>query len=240
MAWHIFCDFDGTIAADDVTDGLLERFAAPAWREVEREWKAGRIGSRECLSRQVSMLHMSRAQFELHLDTIELDPDFPAFVAAVRALGHSLTIVSDGLDLAIRPLLARHRLAGLPLLANALEQRGERAWRLAFPHGDPACRVASGLCKCASVRRPQPAAKRHRQTLLIGDGVSDFCAAHQVDLVFAKDRLIGHCARHGLPHIPIQGFAEARRLLGVLEPRHAVRAAHARRIEEEAECVDSI
>ena len=240
MAWHIFCDFDGTIATVDVTDTLLERLAAPAWQEVEQAWKAGRIGSRECLSRQVSMLDMSREQLDRHLDTIEIDPDFPAFVTEARALGHTLMIVSDGLDLAIRRILARYRLDDLPLLANALEPQGERAWWLAFPHCDPGCRVASGHCKCASVRRCQPAAASRRRTLLIGDGASDFCAAHQVDLVFAKDKLIGHCARHDLPHFPIQGFADARRLLGALDRITASLPLKPVENEEEPEYVDSI
>lgn len=215
MGWCIFCDFDGTIALEDVTDTLLERFAPPAWRELEQAWKAGTIGSRECLAQQIPLLDMSRAQLDRHLDTIELDPDFPGFVAEARASGHALVIVSDGLDYSIRRILARHRLVDLPIMANALQQTGDRAWRLGFPCFVEGCRAMSGHCKCASVRRWQGAASSPR-TLLIGDGTSDFCAAHQVDLVFAKQALIGHCASKGLPHHPIRGFAEARRLLSIL------------------------
>ena len=43
---HAFVDFDGTIVPCDVTDFLLERFADPSWQEVEKDWQAGRIGSR--------------------------------------------------------------------------------------------------------------------------------------------------------------------------------------------------
>ena len=33
--WQVLIDFDGTVAPDDPTDRLLERFADPLWRVVE-------------------------------------------------------------------------------------------------------------------------------------------------------------------------------------------------------------
>src|SRR5258708_36358064 len=53
---RMFVDFDGTIALEDTTDVILERFALPEWRVVEADWVAGLIGSRECLARQVDMI----------------------------------------------------------------------------------------------------------------------------------------------------------------------------------------
>ena len=47
MGLSVLVDFDGTIALEDTTDLMLERFANPLWRSVETEWVAGRIGSRE-------------------------------------------------------------------------------------------------------------------------------------------------------------------------------------------------
>jgi len=76
MAWNILCDFDGTIATEDVTDSLLTRFADPAWQTIEAEWKAGRIGSRECMTRQVALIRATREDIDRLLDTIEIDPDF--------------------------------------------------------------------------------------------------------------------------------------------------------------------
>ena len=69
MNHHVFVDFDGTIAPVDTTDLLLERFADPAWHRIEEEWKAGRIGSRECLVRQIDLVRASPE---------ELDDSFPA------------------------------------------------------------------------------------------------------------------------------------------------------------------
>src|SRR5262245_12565255 len=59
---HVFVDFDGTIASLDTTDLLLERFAAPQWRQIEEDWKAGLIGSRECLVRQIDLVRATSVE----------------------------------------------------------------------------------------------------------------------------------------------------------------------------------
>ncbi|MCE5233681.1 MAG: MtnX-like HAD-IB family phosphatase [Mizugakiibacter sp.] len=211
--WTILCDFDGTIAVEDITDALLERYARPEWEELERAWRAGRIGSRECMAGQVALLDMSRAELDAQLGEMRIDPAFPAFVAAATRASLPVRVVSDGLDYAIRAILARHGLDALPIQANRLIATGARSWRLEFPYADADCRKASGMCKCAGAVR---AHNTHRRVLLIGDGASDFCAAGEADLVFAKHRLIEHCRHAGIPHVPIVGFADALELLPAL------------------------
>ena len=56
MSCHVFVDFDGTIVPLDATNELLGRYADAEWLEIEEEWQAGRIGSRECMERQVALL----------------------------------------------------------------------------------------------------------------------------------------------------------------------------------------
>src|SRR5262249_34986956 len=146
--WTILCDFDGTIAIDDTTDTLLECFGRPGWEKLENDWCAGRIGSRDCMGGQVALLDMSRAELDGHLAERAIDPAFPAFLNAPQASGPHLEVLSDGLDYAIRTILARYGLDWLPVTANRLEVNGARAWRLAFPNASSTCRSASGACKC--------------------------------------------------------------------------------------------
>ncbi|HVB84027.1 MAG TPA: HAD-IB family phosphatase [Rhodanobacteraceae bacterium] len=204
--WTIACDFDGTVSVGDVTDLLLERYGRPGWEELETAWQHGEIGSRACMAGQIALLDMSPAQLDAAIDRIRIDPDFPAFVRAALGAGVPVTIVSDGLDLAIRSILARHDLDMLPIVANRLEPAGPRRFRLEFPHSNPGCHAASGTCKCDHVARERV---HHPRVLLIGDGTSDFCAAGSVDFVFAKSKLIQRCREQGLPHLPIRGFADA-------------------------------
>jgi 2,3-diketo-5-methylthio-1-phosphopentane phosphatase len=208
--WIILCDFDGTVSVEDVTDSLLERHAHPDWMRLERRWKAGKIGSHDCMAGQIALIDADRRQLDALFNTMRIDRMFPAFVEAALTARIPIRVVSDGLDKAIESILARHQLDHLPIAANCLESAGPRNWQLSFPYANDACKVASGMCKCAQVAL---ARTRKKKVLLIGDGASDFCAAGAVDLVFAKHRLIEHCRAHGLPYIPITGFEDALVLL---------------------------
>lgn len=210
--WAILCDFDGTVSVEDVIDSLLDRFGQPGWEVLERAWREGRIGSRECMAGQVELLQASRAELDEHLAGLWIDHAFPDFVAMTRALGVPLRIVSDGLDYAIHRILARYGLDDLPLAANHLAPGiPPRQWRLTSPFQASGCR--SGTCKCASVEQARQGGLK---TLLIGDGASDFCAADRADFVFAKHRLIEHCRAAGIAYVPINGFEEALELLPAL------------------------
>ncbi|MBF0154033.1 MAG: MtnX-like HAD-IB family phosphatase [Magnetococcales bacterium] len=213
MPFRIICDFDGTIARKDVTDSLLEAFALPEWRLWETEWQAGRLGSRACMERQIGLLRASLEDLDDHLDRIDIDPGFARFVDHAQRLGCDLLVVSDGIDYAIQRILHRHGLGFLPVIANHLERVGQDRYRLSFPHAHTLCSAAAGTCKCHVARNHASSGRRH---LLVGDGASDFCAAAQVDLVFAKDKLLRHCLERGLPHVPFVRFTRATWLLGAL------------------------
>ena len=211
--WSILCDFDGTIALDDVVDELLVRFGLAGWRELEERWRAGHIGSRECMSAQVELLDVRQDEFDAYLDLVVIDAAFPAFVARAREFGMSIRVVSDGLDYAIQRILSRHGLGELPIVANQLLSAGTPGrWRLKSPFAVASCR--SGTCKCRQVSATQDG--RRQLSLLVGDGASDFCVAGKADLVFAKGRLIEYCRLERISHRPIAGFADALELLPIL------------------------
>jgi 2-hydroxy-3-keto-5-methylthiopentenyl-1-phosphate phosphatase len=227
---RVFVDFDGTISLEDTTDVILERFADPEWRKVEAEWLAGIIGSRECLSRQIDLVHASPDELDSVIEDVPLDPHFPELVALCRGHGVALTVVSDGLDRIVTKMLSR---AGIdvPILANRLEWLGENRWRLAFPYEAGDCRSQAGHCKCRAL-----AEEANTIRILIGDGRSDFCAAETADLVVAKGALAEHCQASGLAYIVFGNFAGAttliadwigglRRLDGM--PRYAKGTSHA-------------
>lgn len=205
MSWNILCDFDGTVSVEDVIDSLLCDYGRPGWQYLEQQWRAGLLGSRDCMQQQVALLEMDQATLDAHLDQVRIDPGFENFVRRAEALSVPLGIVSDGLDYAIQRILRRHGLDHLPVAANRLIAKPPLAWRMESPFQQPGC--GSGTCKCdcalqAKVARPQ-------RTLLIGDGASDFCVADRVDFVFAKNRLIEHCHAAGIPYVAIAGFDDA-------------------------------
>jgi 2-hydroxy-3-keto-5-methylthiopentenyl-1-phosphate phosphatase len=207
MKCHVFVDFDGTIATEDTTDLLLERFADPRWRDVEEEWKAGRIGSRECMVRQIALVRASPGELDEFLAGIDIDPAFPRFVRVCQQLGFPLTVLSDGLDYSVNRVLSRAGLA-LETRANCLTWLGGDRWSLSFPHARGDCAALAGNCKCHCAEEAGPHAR-----VLIGDGRSDFCFAGRADLVLAKGSLLAHCAARDYSHIAFADFREARDLL---------------------------
>jgi 2-hydroxy-3-keto-5-methylthiopentenyl-1-phosphate phosphatase len=200
MRFHFAVDFDGTVSLIDTTDHLLERFAAKEWLDVEKEWVAGKIGSRECLARQAALLDAGAEDIASTLAAADIDPEFPAFVRLVQGLGASIEIVSDGFDRCIQPILARENL-NIALTSNRLVPVGDRHWRAEFPHSSDICPAMSGVCKCRTL-------SGERFTVMIGDGRSDFCIAGQADFVLAKGKLAEHCEERGYAFLPISGFAD--------------------------------
>jgi len=225
---RLLVDFDGTIASVDTTDQLLERFAAPAWRDIEEDWKAGRIGSRECMVRQIDLVRASQAEMDAFVTGIEIDPEFAAFAELCARLGHSIAVVSDGLDRMVEVVLRRRGL-DLPYYANHLEWRGDDRWRLTFPHARSDCQTLSGTCKCNFI-----AGTPRELSIVVGDGRSDFCIAGRADLVLAKGALLEHCIAADLPHVAFANFGDATKILaGWLESRTATDLGqHTQRAED--------
>ena len=213
LSVNIICDFDGTISPEDVTDGILSRFAEPEWVEIETAWKSGLIGSRECMRDQIALVQADKSEIDRYLDSVSIDPHFPAFTAFCNENSIKLNIVSDGIDYAIHRILSRYKLGPLSVMANRLKYSGASSYGLEFPYAKGTCTSAAGTCKCDIARGAYDGRAAYTSTLLIGDGASDYCVARHVDFTFAKDRLLEHCRSHGLPHVQFTDFDHARLLL---------------------------
>jgi 2-hydroxy-3-keto-5-methylthiopentenyl-1-phosphate phosphatase len=210
----IFSDFDGTIAQVDVTDVILGEFADPAWREVEEEWVQGRIGSRECLKRQMAMVDASAKQLDALIDAVPLDPHFAAFHALTRERGIPFYVVSDGFDYVIRRVLRNcgvdgELLNGSHLFSSSMQVRGNGV-DVDFPHWPEVCSHGCATCKPEVIRRVRG---QNRPVIFIGDGLSDRFAVEEADAVFARDKLLGFCREHHVACTAFETFGEIEKQL---------------------------
>jgi 2-hydroxy-3-keto-5-methylthiopentenyl-1-phosphate phosphatase len=107
-AIEVLCDFDGTIASDDIGFRIIETFAGPGWREVEDAYQRGEKGSRVALEEIFSLTevpeHVLRSFVEDHF---HLDPAFHAFLEFCRSADLEVTVLSDGFDFYIDLMLAK-------------------------------------------------------------------------------------------------------------------------------------
>jgi 2-hydroxy-3-keto-5-methylthiopentenyl-1-phosphate phosphatase len=200
------CDFDGTVALEDVGNRFFGTFARnrEAWEAIIRDWVEGRSGGREVLARECALIDVDAARLEAFLEARRLDPAFAPFVAAVADAGGGVTIASDGLRNYIGPLLARAGLAGLEVRTNdAHLEAGRLVPAFGTPDGEGCGRC--GTCKGTVLAELAP---RYARSVFVGDGLSDRCAAPRADVVYAKGDLLAFCRERGIAARPFATFAD--------------------------------
>ncbi len=179
---QVFFDFDNTIAAFDVLDGIIERFSVNRdWVAYEEAWKKGRIGSRQCLEGQLRSIRVDRPNLHAYLETVTIDRSFSRLLALLHRCGVRPVIVSDSFSPIIRYILEHNGISGVQIYANSLRMKENRLLP-SFPHAGTEC-SRCGHCKTSTLARPDFAGK---PAVYIGDGLSDVCPARRADLVFAK------------------------------------------------------
>jgi 2,3-diketo-5-methylthio-1-phosphopentane phosphatase len=206
----LFLDFDGTISRRDAVDAILEAFADKRWLALEEEWRAERMGSRDCLQAQMALVRATRGQLDSLLDGIGIDEDFATVLETCATHDVPAHIISDGLDYCIHRILARAgvRLAsllrGVRVCASHFDPKG-RNWRMDFPFFHQSCGHGCATCKPTVMRLLNPT---NVPAIFVGDGLSDRYAVESADLVFAKKKLIEHCRENSIEHIPFDNLAE--------------------------------
>ena len=204
---RFFLDFDGTISTQDVVDVVLERFADKRWKEVEKEWAGGLIGSRECLSRQIAMIRATPEEIDSVLSSVKLDPYFVPFLKKARQWSIPVAIVSDGFDLFIERVLKQNLgeetgvLKGIPVFSNKLKKTA--AGFQPFFTAETPCEHGCANCKEALIRKMS---SPDAEIFFAGDGFSDRFAARAAHLTFAKGKLLTYCRENGIPHVAYENF----------------------------------
>lgn len=204
MAFAWLCDFDGTIAPDDIGAAWIERYAppaaAPARRLLLERWMRGEIGSRELTRAELEGLRCRAAEALAFTRRHAIDPGFAPFVREARAGGEEVMVVSDGFDFSVRDHLERAGLGDVPWAANHVDFAPDGAVAVSFPHAGGCGRC--GNCKAQHVARWRAAGFA---TVMVGDGLSDRCGALAADHVLARGGLLAWCRREG---VPAAGFAD--------------------------------
>jgi 2,3-diketo-5-methylthio-1-phosphopentane phosphatase len=193
----VYFDFDNTISIGDVLDSIIEKFAVDdRWEELEREWQAGRLSTRECLDGQIRSLRVTWSDLRRHLRGVKLDPAFGPLLALLRERGIEHMVVSDSFSVIIAEIFAQHGIRDVPIFANDVTFAGDHLIP-AFPHSNP---EHPG---CAHCKRLHLLARPTQASIYVGDGRSDLCPSLIADLVFAKDSLLRDLTARGVPCVPI-------------------------------------
>lgn len=205
----IYCDFDGTIAVEDVGNAFFETFAGDSiWTDISC-YERGEITAQELYQRTVSKLAgLSDEALDEFCRSKEIDPTFVPFVDWCESLGIPLTIVSDGMDVYVQRLLRFHNL-DVRFYCNELHLMPDGSARVVFPFADEMCDL------CANCKRNHLMVNSADDDIIvmIGDGYSDRCPVKYADVVFAKSSLEKYCQRENVTFTAFRTFDDVRRKL---------------------------
>jgi 2-hydroxy-3-keto-5-methylthiopentenyl-1-phosphate phosphatase len=201
-----FCDFDGTVARQDVGYHLFHHFSGGRNDALLPDWKAGRLSTRDCMRIECEMVSGTPEEIYRFIDQFDLDPTFPKFAQICRDAGAPIVIVSEGLDLYINRLLASHAPGHFNVKCNLGHLEGDGI-RIEFPYENRVC-PGCGNCKAARIEEFRTQADGNCRIVFVGDGYSDACGARAADLVFAKKDLVRYCQKEGILYNEFRNFED--------------------------------
>jgi 2,3-diketo-5-methylthio-1-phosphopentane phosphatase len=204
-------DFDGTVTEKDVGDEICDRFAPPAWRDIDAEWVRNEISLPEAQRRMWGLARCEREPALAYAREVgQLRPGLEALVDGVAGAGGQLWLASGGFDFYIEAILG----ARLDRFARAFFNRTrfvDGRIEVDFPHAELAC----GRCAVCKGRVCDRARAEGVPVLFVGDGASDRCAIGRADLLCAVrgSLLAGGCAERGATYTAFDRLDE---LVGLL------------------------
>lgn len=201
--FKVFCDFDGTISLNDVGNEFFTKFTNGKAKSFVDLWKEGKIDSKEMYLHSVAQLNISRHQLYEFINSQKIDPFFFDFVKQCEAGSDQVSIVSDGMDFYIQPLLLRNELNYLTVYSNKLFWSNGKL-KAEFPYYEWSCGKCAN-CKGYHLRRFKEPGD---ELILIGDGLSDVCAIKEADIIFAKNDLAKHCLKNEIEFIEFRNFSD--------------------------------
>lgn len=207
----VFCDFDGTVTRRDVGYSIFHHFSGGRNLELLPDWKAGRMTTRECLTREAAMVKASAEEIYSFIDRFELDHGFIEFVELCRRSDVPLMIASDGLDFYIRHILGKNGLEELMLPTN-VGRPENGGLTVEFPIGNKSC-PRCGVCKGERIAAFREASGGESRIVFVGDGYSDACATGAADILFAKKDLERYCQTNKIPYLGFDNFHDVSRQL---------------------------
>lgn len=202
MKYSVCCDFDGTISIGDIGNRFFRTFTSIDLDGILNEWKAGRIDSRECLTRECEYVTVTKEEFTEFTDKQKIDPTFHTFYDFCKEKNWRLLILSDGLDFYVKRILKSNNLNTLPVFANQIKFIGRDKIAPEFPYYEKGC-LKCGNCKGYFIKEEK---KKGNKVIFIGNGYSDRCAVPAADIVFAKDDFLKYCEQNNYPCYTYKNF----------------------------------
>jgi len=185
--YAIFCDFDGTITAEDTFTGMLKAVAPHLCDQYLPDIYAQKLTLREGVRQMIESIPSQ--YYSQMIDYVDNIPLRPGFVELVKfAIIHEIPfhVVSGGLKDMVERVLSQQKLGNRSLLeqvasisAVAIDTSQDYLQAISDYEG------GTELVAKVDVMKQYPAGK----TISIGDSITDLNIALNAKISFARDRL---------------------------------------------------
>ena len=200
----MFCDFDGTITAEETFVGMLKQFTPELSNQLMPEMYARRLTLREGVRQLLESIPSVRYSEILDYAKPKLiRPGLVELLDFLDAEGVPFVVVSGGLRGMVETVLNQAS-TGIPSLlervaaiyAVDVDTTGE------FLQVQSEFEGGTELVSKVKVMAQHPA----EEQIAIGDSVTDLEMSLYAPVVFARDRLIQYLDEHNRPYIPWNDF----------------------------------
>jgi len=198
------CDFDNTVAVDDISFMILDVFGDKNWRDVLREYREGRITVGAFNRRTFSTVKADEPTLLNYVLTsnVVLRPGFKDLVNYCAKKGYEFVIVSNGLDFYIKAILKNISVNKVKVFAaKTLFNPNGLDVRYIGPDGS---HLDSGFKESYT----DLFLSQGYRVVYVGDGASDVAPAQKVRHIFARDELLRRCKEKGWTCIPFVDFTD--------------------------------
>ncbi len=215
MKTAVQCDFDGTITEEDVSFLLLDNFADGNWRELLKDYMAGKMPVGTFNRMAFAMIKADRktlVDFILKSDKVKIRPGFDLLLDYCERRGFKFVIVSNGVDFYIETILEDRGIRGVKVYA-ARSQFSPEGVKVNYLGPDGTIlesgfkEAYTGLLK-----------KKGYSVAYVGNGVSDIYPARQSSHVFATGDLLKLCRETKLKCAPFHDLNDVVRGLEAIPP----------------------
>ncbi len=202
------CDFDDTITLGNVSFAIREKFGPPNWLDMENDYLSGRYSVEESNIRQYGLIKTTKQELETFVvQQTRIRLGFANFNAYCRQAGVTLVIVSSGLDIYIRPVLAAIGLDNIEFHSGTARITSSG---IVVKYTDPFFREIRSGFKESYVRYYK---NKGNLVAYVGDGISDIIPAREADFSLGRSSLLDHARKEGTDCHPFESFDDVTKII---------------------------
>lgn len=217
----VFCDFDGTITAEETFVGMLKEFTPELSDKLMPEMYARRLTLREGVRQLLESIPSSR--YPDILNYAQPKATRPGLVELLDFLdeqGVPFVVVSGGLRGMVETVLSQVKTTGgtSDATTQTLLERVAAIYAVDVDTSREFLQVKSAFEGGTELVAKVKVMEKHptEEQIAIGDSVTDLMMALHAPTVFARDRLSQYLEEHNKPYLPWNDFFDIRTQLSQL------------------------